>query len=121
MNISTNDRQNGGASKRHFVSELDLRWRSERRWQGITRNYTPEDVYRLRGTLPIAYTLASHGAARLWKLMREEPYVAVLSAVTGNQAVQEVRAGLKAIYVSGWQVAADADRLEAGAHFLHRL
>src|SRR3989442_11544118 len=95
--------------KHAFVSELDRRWRSDRRWQGTTRSYTPEDVYRLRGTLPIQYTLASHGAARLWKLMREEPYVAVLSAVTGNQAVQEVRAGLKAIYISGWQVAADAN------------
>ena len=96
-------------SKHAFVSELDRRWRSDRRWQGITRTYTPEDVYRLRGTLPIQHTLASHGAARLWRLMREEPYVAVLSAVTGNQAVQEVRAGLKAIYISGWQVAADAN------------
>ena len=95
--------------KHAFVSELDRRWRSDRRWQGITRTYRPDDVYRLRGTLPIQYTLASHGATRLWKLMREEPYVAVLSAVTGNQAVQEVRAGLKAIYISGWQVAADAN------------
>jgi isocitrate lyase len=95
--------------KHAFVSELDRRWHSDRRWQGITRSYTPEDVYRLRGTLPIQYTLASHGAARLWKLMREESYVAVLSALTGNQAVQEVRAGLKAIYISGWQVAADAN------------
>jgi isocitrate lyase len=109
MNISTNGKNNGGASKQEFVVELDRRWRSDRRWQGITRTYTPEDVYRLRGTLPIQHTLASHGAARLWKLMREEPYVAVLSAVTGNQAVQEVRAGLKAIYISGWQVAADAN------------
>jgi isocitrate lyase len=96
-------------NKRDFVAELDRHWRSDRRWQGITRTYTPEDVYRLRGTLPIQYTLASHGAARLWKLMREEPYIAALSAVTGNQAVQEVRAGLKAVYVSGWQVAADAN------------
>src|SRR5437764_5535247 len=109
MNISTNGKSKGGVSKREFVAELDVRWRSDRRWQGITRSYTPEDVYRLRGTLPIQHTLAAHGAARLWKLMREEPYVAVLSAVTGNQAVQEVRAGLKAIYVSGWQVAADAN------------
>ena len=76
---------------------------------GITRPYRADDVERLRGTLPIQYTLASHGATRLWKLMRDEPYVAVLSAVTGNQAVQEVRAGLKAIYISGWQVAADAN------------
>ena len=95
--------------KHTFVSELDRRWRSDRRWQGITRTYTPDDVYRLRGTLQVQHTLASHGATRLWKLMREEPYVAVLSAVTGNQAVQEVRAGLKAIYISGWQVAADAN------------
>ena len=96
-------------NKHSFVTELDRRWRSDRRWQGITRTYTPEDVYRLRGTLQIQHTLASHGAARLWRLMREEPYVAVLSAVTGNQAVQQVRAGLKAIYISGWQVAADAN------------
>jgi isocitrate lyase len=109
MNISTNGKSTGGVSKREFVAELDRRWRSDRRWQGITRSYTPEDVYRLRGTLPIQHTLASHGAARLWRLMREEPYVAVLSALTGNQAVQEVRAGLKAIYISGWQVAADAN------------
>ncbi|HEX9216147.1 MAG TPA: isocitrate lyase [Gemmatimonadales bacterium] len=109
MNISNDGNGKGSGSKWEFVSELDLRWRNDRRWQGITRTYTPEDVYRLRGTLPVQYTLASHGAARLWKLMREEPYVAVLSAVTGNQAVQEVRAGLKAIYISGWQVAADAN------------
>src|SRR5213592_2033109 len=109
MNISNNAQKRSGGSKREFVEELDLRWHNDRRWQGITRSYTPEDVYRLRGTLPIEYTLASHGAARLWKLLREEPYVAVLSAVTGNQAVQEVRAGLKAIYISGWQVAADAN------------
>ena len=95
--------------KHAFVSELDRRWRSDRRWQGITRTYTPDDVYRLRGTLQVQHTLASHGATRLWKLMREEPYVAVLLALTGNQAVQEVRAGLKAIYISGWQVAADAN------------
>src|SRR6266480_984324 len=108
MNTSTNGKGKRGVDQREFVSELDLRWRSERRWQGITRTYTPEDVYRLRGTLPIQYTLASHGATRLWKLMREEDYVAVLSAITANQAVQEVKAGLKAIYVRGWQVAADA-------------
>jgi len=96
-------------NKHSFVTELDRRWRSDRRWEGITRTYTPEDVYRLRGTLAIQHTLASHGAARLWRLMREDPYVAVLSALTGNQAVQQVKAGLKAIYISGWQVAADAN------------
>src|SRR5512145_1076456 len=92
-----------------FVSELDRRWDCDERWEGIKRTYTPEDVFRLRGTLPIQHTLASHGAARLWRLMREDPYVAVLSALTGNQAVQQVRAGLKAIYISGWQVAADGN------------
>jgi isocitrate lyase len=96
-------------NKHSFVTELDRRWRSDRRWQGITRTYTPDDVHRLRGSLQIQHTLASHGAARLWRLMREDPYVAVLSALTGNQAVQQVRAGLKAIYISGWQVAADAN------------
>ncbi|HEY6090948.1 MAG TPA: isocitrate lyase, partial [Gemmatimonadales bacterium] len=113
MNISSNGKGKRGVTQREFVAELDLRWRSDRRWQGITRTYGPQDVYRLRGTLPIQHTLASHGAAQLWKLMREEPYVAVLSAVTGNQAVQEVRAGLKAIYISGWQVAADANEAMA--------
>ncbi len=82
---------------------------SRSRWAGITRPYAPDDVARLRGTLPIAYTLAAHGARRLWALLHDEPYVATLSAVTGNQAVQSVAAGLKAIYVSGWQVAADAN------------
>src|SRR5690349_11828063 len=109
MNISNNGTRRSGARKRDFAVELDLRWRNARRWQGITRSYTPEDVHRLRGTLPIQYTLASHGAGKLWKLLHEESYVAVLSALTGNQAVQEVRAGLKAIYISGWQVAADAN------------
>src|SRR5438046_9038501 len=109
MNISTNGRQNGGVDRWGFVSELDMRWRSERRWQGIRRTYSPEDVYRLRGTLPMEHTLARHGAARLWKLMREEPYVAALSAVTGNQAVQEVRAGRQEHEISGWQVAAGAN------------
>src|SRR3989442_11896933 len=90
-------------------TDLERGWARDERWAGITRPYQADDVERLRGTLPIQYTLASHGATRLWKLMREEPYVAALSAVTGNQAVQEVRAGLKAIYISGWQVAADAN------------
>src|SRR3989475_13254170 len=90
-------------------TDLERSWTRDERWMGITRPYRADDVERLRGTLPIQYTLASHGATRLWKLMHDEPYVAVLSAVTGNQAVQEVRAGLKAIYISGWQVAADAN------------
>ncbi|PYP10916.1 MAG: isocitrate lyase [Gemmatimonadetes bacterium] len=90
-------------------TDVEQGWARDERWAGITRPYRGDDVERLRGTLPIQYTLASHGAGRLWQLLRDEPYVAVLSAVTGNQAVQEVRAGLKAIYISGWQVAADAN------------
>src|SRR5436190_20694248 len=106
MNISTNGKSNGkgrGVTQREFVAELDVRWRSDRRWQGITRAYTPEDVYRLRGTLPIQYTLASHGAARLWKQMREEPFVAGLSCLSGNQPVQMVQSVLMAIYISSWK------------------
>src|SRR5258706_9586954 len=91
------------------ATDLERGWARDERWAGITRPYQADDVERLRGTLPIEYTLASYGPAGLWKVLREEPYVAVLAAVTGNQAVQEVRAGLKAIYISGWQVAADAN------------
>ena len=92
-----------------FISDLQRDWAASPRWRGITRPYSAADVWKLRGSLPIEYTLASHGAARLWKLLHEEAYVPALSAVTGNQAIQEVRAGLKAVYVSGWQVAADAN------------
>jgi isocitrate lyase len=95
--------------KQEFIAELERRWATSPRWAGITRPYTAEDVWRLKGSLDIAYTLAEVGAAKLWRLMHDGPYVAALSAVTGNQAVQEVQAGLKAIYVSGWQVAADAN------------
>jgi isocitrate lyase len=79
----------------------------EDRFDGIHRPYKPEDVLRLRGSVLQAQTLAERGANRLWKLLREEPYVHALGAITGNQAMQMVRAGLKAIYLSGWQVAAD--------------
>ena len=79
------------------------------RFDGIVRSYSYEDVQRLRGTKQIAHTLASDGARKLWKLLNEEDYVAALGALTGNQAMQQVRAGLKAIYLSGWQVAADAN------------
>jgi isocitrate lyase len=84
-------------------------WNTNPRWNGIERPYTTEDVDRLRGTLKIEYTLARLGAERLWELMHSNPYVPALGALTGNQAVQMVSAGLKAIYVSGWQVAADAN------------
>src|SRR5579871_1874411 len=79
------------------------------RWEGIRRPYTTEDVNRLRGTLHIEHTLARRGAERLWELLHAEPYVPALGAVTGNQAVEMVAAGLQAIYISGWQVAADAN------------
>ncbi len=79
------------------------------RWAGIVRPYEKHDVERLRGSVRIEYTLASRGARRLWELLRSEPYVPALGALTGNQAVQMVRAGLPAVYVSGWQVAADAN------------
>lgn len=85
------------------------------RFDGIVRPYTPEDVLRLRGSVPITYSLAERGANRLWQLLHDEPFINALGAVTGNQAMQMVRAGLKAIYLSGWQVAADANT--AGAMY----
>src|SRR5580698_4696643 len=84
-------------------------WNTNPRWQGITRPYTQQDVERLRGSVHIEHTLARMGAERLWELLQSESYVAALGAMTGNQAVQQVKAGLQAIYVSGWQVAADAN------------
>ncbi len=84
-------------------------WAENPRWKGIERSYTAEDVVRLRGSLHIEHTLARRGAEKLWKLLHEEPYVHTLGALTGNQAMQQVKAGLKAIYLSGWQVAADAN------------
>jgi isocitrate lyase len=86
-----------------------MNWESDPRWTGIARPYTPADVESLRGSMRIEHTLARHGAETLWQLLQTEPYVAALGALTGNQAIQQVRAGLKAIYVSGWQVAADAN------------
>src|SRR5437667_384615 len=95
--------------KQQFVTSLEHAWSTGSRWKGVTRPYTAADVYRLRGSIDIEYSLARFGAARLWQLFQDEEYVAVLSAITGNQAIQQVQAGLKAIYVSGWQVAADAN------------
>ena len=89
--------------------ELKRDWEENPRWNGIKRPYTPEQVLKLRGSVKIEYTLARRGAERLWKLMEEESFVRALGALTGNQAVQQVKAGLKAIYLSGWQVAADAN------------
>jgi len=81
----------------------------DKRFEGVQRPYSTADVERLRGSIKIEHTLAKHGAERLWSLLHTEPYVHALGALTGNQAVQQVRAGLKAIYLSGWQVAADAN------------
>ncbi|BCW96361.1 MAG: isocitrate lyase [Fimbriimonadales bacterium] len=94
---------------REATKQLEQEWRENPRWQGVQRPYTAEDVVRLRGSIQIEYTLAKLGAQRLWTLMQTEPYVAALGALTGTQAVQMVQAGLKAIYLSGWQVAADAN------------
>jgi isocitrate lyase len=85
----------------------------EGRYDGIRRTYTPDDVARLRGSFPIAHTLAERGANKLWNLLHNEPFVNTLGAMTGNQAMQQVRAGLKAIYLSGWQVAADSNTASA--------
>jgi len=88
---------------------IERDWETNPRWDGITRDYTAEDVLRLRGSIDIQYTLAEMGAERLWELLHSDTFVAALGALTGNQAIQQVRAGLKAIYLSGWQVAADAN------------
>jgi isocitrate lyase len=84
-------------------------WTNDERWKGIVRPYSAEDVARLRGSIHVEYTLARMGAERLWHLLNTEDYVHALGALTGNQAMQQVKAGLKAIYLSGWQVAADAN------------
>lgn len=91
------------------VKQLQESWELDSRWAGVERTYTAEDVIKLRGSIDIEYTLARRGAEKLWKLVNEEDYVNALGALTGNQAVQQVKAGLKAIYLSGWQVAADAN------------
>ena len=98
----------------HKVAEDDIAhltnlWANDPRWIGITRPYTPEDVLKLRGTMKVWHTFAQAGAERLWHLLNTEEYIISLGAMTGNQAVQQVEAGLKAIYLSGWQVAADAN------------
>ncbi|MGE5321407.1 MAG: isocitrate lyase [Actinomycetota bacterium] len=89
--------------------QLEVLWNNDARWKGITRPYTAKDVVRLRGSIQIEYTLARIGAERLWKLFHEDEYVSALGALTGNQALQQVQAGLKSIYLSGWQVAGDAN------------
>src|SRR5690242_8595230 len=110
MNGHNNGHSNGHHSMNgHLATELTSSWKHDPRWQGITRPYKAHDVLRLRGSILIEQTLARLGAERLWNLLHSEEYVAALGALTGNQAVQQVKAGLEAIYLSGWQVAADAN------------
>src|SRR6202021_1425864 len=105
MSITATERTTGVAPP-----AAQNRWfRAEPRWKDVIRPYSQEEVERLRGTIKIEYTLARLGAERLWKLLQEEDYVPTLGALRGNQAVQQVHAGLKAIYLSGGQVAADAN------------
>jgi len=96
-------------SREQAVAELAKEWDTNPRWKGVERSYSAEDVINLRGSVQEEYTLARRGAEKLWDLLHTEDYVHALGALTGNQAVQQVRAGLKAIYLSGWQVAADAN------------
>lgn len=96
------------ATREQAIEQIKKSW-EDPRWEGIKRTYTAEDVYRLQGSVKIEYTLGKNGAEKLWRLFQDEDYVKALGALTGNQAVQQVKAGLKAIYVSGWQVAADAN------------
>ena len=98
-----------GTERKREAEALEERWAREPRWQGIERDYTASDVIRLRSSLKVSYTVAEAGAQRLWSLLNNDDYVATFGALTGAQAVQMIRAGLKAIYVSGWQVAADAN------------
>ena len=95
--------------RREQVARLNSEWAESPRWQGVTRNYTAEDVVKLRGTVQVEHTLARHGAEKFWRLINQEQPVCGLGALTGNQAIQEVQAGLKAIYCSGWQVAGDGN------------
>ena len=97
------------ATRAEQIAALQHDWDTNPRWKGVTRAYTAEDVVRLRGSLQIEHTIAQRGAEKLWNLVNNEPFVNALGALTGNQAMQQVKAGLKAIYLSGWQVAGDAN------------
>jgi isocitrate lyase len=97
------------ATREEQIQALAKDWAENPRWEGVKRSYTAEDVVRLRGSVQIEHTLARRGAEKLWNLLKTEPFVNTLGALTGNQAMQQVKAGLKAIYLSGWQVAGDAN------------
>jgi len=96
-------------TRQEAAAEIQKDWDTNPRWQGIKRNYTAEDVVRLRGSLQIEHTLARRGSEKLWNMVNNEAYINCLGALTGGQAMQQVKAGIKAIYLSGWQVAADAN------------
>ena len=97
------------ATREQQIQALTKDWAENPRWKNVKRNYSAEDVVRLRGSINIEHTLAMRGAEKLWGLLHTEPFVNALGALTGNQAMQQVKAGLKAIYLSGWQVAGDAN------------
>lgn len=99
-------------TRQEQIDQLINDWNDNPRWKGVTRPYTAEEVVNLRGSVPVEHTLAKLGAEKLWKALQEDDPVCGLGAMTGNQAIQEVQAGLKAIYVSGWQVAGDANTAE---------
>ena len=101
------------STKEQEIAKIQKDWDENPRWKGIKRGYTAEDVYRLRGSFPVEYTLARRGAEKLWDLVHNEPFINCLGALTGGQAMQQVKAGVKAIYLSGWQVAADNNSYEA--------
>src|ERR1700736_1822691 len=99
----------GVEKNRDKMKKADHDWANNPRWKGISRNYSVSDVRRLQGNVIIEHTLARRGAEKLWSLLQSEPFINTLGALTGNQALQMVEAGLKSIYLSGWQVAADAN------------
>jgi isocitrate lyase len=108
MNDTTGGPERPG-DQRQTAAQLETEWKTDARWSGIVRDYSAEDVIEIRGGIREERTLARRGAENLWRLLHEDGWVAALGALTGNQAVQQVRAGLKAVYLSGWQVAADAN------------
>ncbi|MFZ9758873.1 MAG: isocitrate lyase, partial [Burkholderiaceae bacterium] len=99
-------------AREQAAQQLQKDWSENPRWRGIKRGYTAEDVVRLRGSMQPEHTLAKRGAEKLWNLVTNEPFVNSLGALTGNQALQQAKAGLKAVYLSGWQVAADGNTSE---------
>src|SRR5215469_33620 len=109
LRTARGDKVEGHMKANGKALQQEMNWTADSRWTGVTRPYTAEDVERLRGSMRIEYTLARKGAQRLWDLLRTQSYLTAVGAMPGNQAIQQVKAGLQAIYVSGWQVAADAN------------